>query len=69
VLGQFTSLDDEQTFLWLRHFDNQEERQRKWNEFYGSDLWRYQLGPRANPLMKDTSNVIVVQPTPRSAIQ
>ena len=55
--------------MWLRHFDLQEERQRKWNEFYGSDLWRHQLGPRANPLMKDTSNVIAVQPTPRSAIQ
>jgi hypothetical protein len=27
------------------------------------------LGPRANPLMQDTSNVIVVQPTPGSTIQ
>jgi hypothetical protein len=27
VLGQCTSLDDEQTFVWLRQFDNQEERQ------------------------------------------
>jgi hypothetical protein len=69
VLGQCTSLDDEQTFVWLRQFDNQEERQRKWNKFYGSDLWRHQPGPRANPLMKDTSNVIAVQSTPRSAIQ
>lgn len=69
VLGQFISLDDEQTFVWLRRFASQEERQRKWEEFYGSDLWRTQLGPRANPLMTDTSNVIVVQPTPGSAIQ
>jgi hypothetical protein len=69
VLGQFISLDDDQTFVWLRRFDSQEERQRKWDEFYGSDLWRTRLGPRANPLMKDTSNVIVVQPTPGSAIQ
>ena len=55
--------------MWLRQFDNQEERQRKWNEFYGRNLWRHQLGPRANSLMRDTSNVIAVQPTPRSAIQ
>jgi hypothetical protein len=39
VLGQFTSLDDDNTFVWLRRFDNQEERRRKWDEFYGSDLW------------------------------
>jgi hypothetical protein len=69
VLGQFISLDDEHTFVWLRRFDNQEERQRKWDEFYGSDLWKKELGPRANPLMKDSSNVIAVEPTPGSAIQ
>jgi hypothetical protein len=69
VLGQFTSLDDQQTFVWLRRFASQEERQRKWEQFYGSDLWWNQLGPRANPLMQDTSNVIAVQPTPGSAIR
>ena len=69
VLGQFISLDDDQTFIWLRRFDSQQERQRKWGEFYGSDLWCNQRGPRVNPLMQDTSNVIAVQPTPGSAIQ
>jgi hypothetical protein len=39
------------------------------SEFYGSDLWKNTLGPRANPLMNDTSNVIAVEPTPGSAIQ
>lgn len=69
VLGQFTALDDDQTFVWLRRFASQEERERKWEEFYGSDLWQLDLGPRANPLMKDWSNVIAVTPTPGSAIQ
>lgn len=69
VIGQFISLDDDQTFVWLRRFASREERQRMWEEFYGSELWRQQLGPRANPLMKDSSNVIAVEPTPGSAIQ
>jgi NIPSNAP len=69
VLGQFVSLDDDQTFVWLRRFDSQEERRRKWDEFYGSELWKRELGPRANPLMQDSSNVIAVEPTPGSAIQ
>ena len=56
-------------FVWLRRFDSQEERWRRWDEFYGSDLWRNRLGLRANPLMKDSSNVIAVEPTPGSAIQ
>jgi NIPSNAP len=39
VLGQFIPLDDDQTFVWLRRFDSQEARWRRWDEFYGSDLW------------------------------
>jgi hypothetical protein len=69
VLGQFVSLEDNQTFVWLRRFENEEERRRKWDEFYGSDLWKNELGPIANPLMEDSSNVIAVEPTPGSAIQ
>jgi hypothetical protein len=69
VLGQFVSTQDDVTFVWLRRFDSEEERRRKWDEFYGGDLWKTELGPRANPLMKDSSNVIVVEPTPGSAIQ
>jgi hypothetical protein len=65
----FVKLDDDQTFVWLRRLDSQEERRRRWDESYGSDLWRDQLGPRANPLMKDSSKVIAVEPTPGSAIQ
>jgi NIPSNAP len=69
VLGQFVSLDDDRTFVWLRRFESQEERKRKWDEFYGSDLWKKELGPLANPLMEDSSNVIAVEPTPGSGIQ
>lgn len=39
ALGQFIPLDDDQTFVWLRRFDSQEARWRRWDEFYGSDLW------------------------------
>jgi hypothetical protein len=69
AIGLFISLDDDQTFVWLRRFDSQQKRQRRWGEFDGKELWRQQLGPRANPLMKDSSNVIAVQPTPGLAIQ
>ncbi|MGH3739073.1 MAG: NIPSNAP family protein [Micromonosporaceae bacterium] len=69
ILGQFTSLDDDNTFVWLRRYDSQEERRRKWDEFYGSDLWQKELGPVANALMKDSTNVIAIEPTPGSGIQ
>lgn len=68
VIGQFISLDD-QTFVWLRRFDSRQARQRKREEFDGSELWSNRLGLRANSPIKDSSNVIAVEPTPSSAIQ
>jgi NIPSNAP len=69
VVGHFVSLDDEQTFVWLRRFSSREDRQRMTDEYYGGDLWRNELGPRALPLIEDYSNVIAVEPAPASAIQ
>jgi hypothetical protein len=69
VVGHFVSLDDEQTFVWLRRFSSREERQRMTDEYYGGDLWRNELCPRALPLIEDYSNVIAVEPAPASAIQ
>ena len=64
---EFVKLYDEVLLEAVR--SSGEERQRKGEEFYGSDMWRTQLGPRANPLLTDTSNGLVVQLTPGSAIQ
>lgn len=69
VLGQFVSVEDDETFVWLRRFENEEERQLGWERFYGSDLWKNDLGPRANALMVESDNVLLVTPTPGSAIQ
>jgi hypothetical protein len=68
IIGQFISLDD-QTFVWLRRFDSRQARQRKREEFDSSELWSNRLGLRANSPIKDSSNVIAVEPTPSSAIQ
>lgn len=68
VIGQFISLDD-QTFVWLRRFDSRQARQRKREEFDGSELWEQPARPTRQLPHKDSSNVIAVEPTPGSAIQ
>jgi hypothetical protein len=68
ILGGLGPMSVIEVRIYTLH-DSQQERQRKWDEFYGSKRWRQRLGPRANPLMKDSSNVIAVEPTPGSAIQ
>jgi NIPSNAP protein len=68
VLGQFASLDDDETYVWIRRFDNQEQRERQLEEFYGRPEWN-ELAVRAAPMVKDASHVLAVEPTPGSALQ
>ncbi len=69
ILGQFTSLDDETTFVWLRAFSNEEERTRQKEAFYEGPVWKNELEAEAMSMVEDYSNVILVTPTPGSAIQ
>ena len=69
ILGQFTSLEDETTFVWLRAFANEEERTHQKEAFYEGPVWKNELEAEAMSMIEDYSNVILVSPTTRSAIQ
>ena len=68
VLGQFTAVDDDHTFVWIRRFESAAERDRQLGEFYATDLWK-ELSTTAAPFVKDASNVLTVVPTPGSVLQ
>jgi hypothetical protein len=40
ILGPFLSLEDDNTFLWMRAFPDQQSRERMRNEFYEGKLWK-----------------------------
>jgi hypothetical protein len=69
LFGQFTALEDETTFVWLRGFESLEERDRLKREFYEGPLWKEELEAEAFSMIEDYSNVILAAPTPASAIQ
>ena len=69
IEGQFISLDDEDTFVWLRVFPDEEARQRMTDEFYGGSTWKHSLRDEAMSMVVDYSNVHVVTPTARSRIR
>ena len=68
VLGQFVSLEDEDTFVWLRRHESVEARERAWEAFYSSPVWIEELAPIADELIVDTSRSLLVAPTPGSAL-
>ena len=68
VLGQFRSLEDDETFVWMRAFRNQEERNRQIVAFYGGDLWLQELSAEAMSMIVSTE-VLLVEPTAESPLR
>jgi len=68
VIGSFVSVENENTFVWLRGFKNAKDREEKNRVFYSSEAWRG-MAPRIAPLIVQGGiDVKVVTPTPGSAI-
>ncbi len=51
VVGSFVAEDDPDHFIWLRRFDSEAHREAQYADFYGSDEWNDDLGPRIRALM------------------
>ena len=68
ILGEFCSLEDADTFIWLRAFDNNEMREKLLNAFYASDYWLNELRAQIVPLL-DTYSGHLIEPTDNSPIR
>jgi hypothetical protein len=69
ILGQFRAVEDADTFVWLRAYEDAAERERLRTAFYDSKVWHETLEAEAFSLLEDYSNVILVEPTARSSIR
>jgi hypothetical protein len=61
LLGQFSDLDDQDRFTWMRSFANMKERERALNEFYYGPAWAANR-EKANPMLVDNDNVLLLKP-------
>jgi quinol monooxygenase YgiN len=61
VLGQFRDLDDPDSFVWLRGFQDMESRKRGLEAFYGGPVWEEHMSA-ANATMIDSDNVLLLRP-------
>ena len=68
VLGQFRSLEDDDTFVWVRAFKNQEERLRLSRDHYFSPHWLNSRRFDVAPLLV-SAEVILVEPTTLSFLR
>lgn len=69
VVGSFVADDDPDAYVWIRRFENEQEREQLYKAVYDSDHWKNEIAPRVSEMLDRPQMVITrLQPTPRSVI-
>ena len=70
VIGSFVGQEEEDLYVWIRRFENEEERERLYREVYESDYWKNEIRPQADEMLdREKMKVTRLEPTPKSVIQ
>ncbi len=64
VVGSYRDLEKDDTYVWIRGFDNQEARSASLDAAYSAAVWNEQMRPTIDELMDSAlAHVDVVSPT------
>ena len=62
--------EDETTYVWMRRFESEPERERLYADVYESDEWRDYFTPKVGEMLdRSAIEVTRIVPTPRSVAQ
>ena len=59
ILGPFLSVENEDTFFWMRAFPDLKSRDRMRDEFYEGKLWKQELEQKLMPILEEYDVVVV----------
>src|SRR5437588_1766795 len=59
ILGPFLSIEDEDTFFWMRAFPDLKSREKMRDEFYEGELWKEELEQKLMPILEKYDVVVV----------
>lgn len=70
IVGSFVDEENPDGYVWIRRFDDEEQRKAQYEAVYQSDTWKNDIGPRIPEfLIREKINVTRLIPTPRSVIR
>jgi hypothetical protein len=70
VIASFIDEEDEDGYVWIRRFDDEDDRVARYAAVYEDPEWRERIGPMVRELLLTDRTVVTrVQPTPASAMQ
>jgi hypothetical protein len=59
ILGPFLSVEDDNTFFWMRAFPDLKSRQPMRDQFYEGKLWKGELEQKLMPILEQYDVVVV----------
>jgi len=59
ILGPFLSVENEDTFFWMRAFPDLKSRERMRDELYEGKLWKEELEGKLMPILEEYDVVVV----------
>jgi hypothetical protein len=62
IMGPFLSLDDPDTFFFMRGFPDLESRGPMRDRFYGSELWKTELEHTLLPILEKYDVILIEAP-------
>jgi hypothetical protein len=62
ILGPFLSVENDDTFFWMRAFPDERSRERMRDEFYQGTLWKDELEQKLMPILEKYDIVLVDAP-------
>lgn len=70
VAGSFVGDEEDDLYVWIRRFEDEEHRVRLYAAVYESDTWKNEIGPRVRELI-DREKIVVtrLRPTRGSVLQ
>ncbi|MEM9138429.1 MAG: NIPSNAP family protein [Pseudomonadota bacterium] len=70
IAGSFRAEGDDGTYIWIRRFENEDERVRLYKAVYESDRWLNEMTDRVGQCInRETISVQRIVPTSRSILQ
>jgi hypothetical protein len=70
IAGSWVAEEDPDVYVWLRRFEDEQERERLYEAVYQSDRWKNEIAPLAAELLDREKMVITrLLPTPKSVLR
>jgi hypothetical protein len=70
ICGSFRSEENDDTYVWLRRFESEAQREALYKAVYETDFWKNDMAPRVpNYIDRAGINVTRINPTPKSTVR